>query len=162
MSTFVCSLSASPDQLIPPGGAYTLLKFPYENEQWDVWWMHQTLQPDGVLSASGDERSALIWPNAFGWGSLTGHVQMEGGGYTEVRTQFVRDPLGFTEDPANATGPVHWAPSPGMQFLHAHHEIAVYPGVPLGMMIQHNDTVPRSVLYAEFKLAIHTLAPEEV
>lgn len=159
MTVFVCSLSASPDQVIPPN-RYTLLRFPFETDQWDVWGMHQAEQPDGVTALSGQDRSGLIWPHVHGWGSLTGHVQMEAGDYSEVRTQFIRDPLGLGDDPKNATGVAHWPPSPGMQFLPPHHEFAVYPGVPVGLMVRHNDTVPRRVTYAQFKLAIHPVASE--
>jgi len=35
----------------------------------------------------------------------------------------------------------------------------VRPNVPLGLLVYHNDSVPRRVTYAQFKLSIHPLAP---
>ncbi len=155
MTVYVCSLSATPDQLIPPGGGYTLLKFPFEENQYDVHCMHQPQQPDGIMAASGDARSGLIWPCVAGWGTLIAHFQWEAGGYDEIRDQFVRDPLGFTSNPMDVTAVDHRAPTPGMQFFTKTHGIFVKPGVPLGVMVRHSDKVPRKVTYAQFKLVIH-------
>ncbi|WP_435244961.1 hypothetical protein [Streptomyces tendae] len=153
MTVYVCSLSASPDQLIQPG-TYTLLTFPFEEDQLDYQLMHQPAQPDGFAATSCDPRSGLIWPSCEGWGSLTAEFSWEPGGYSEIRDQFVRDPLGLAGEP-NATALVHRPLSPGWQIIGKHHEIMVHPGVPLGVQVWHNDTVPRKVTYAQFKLAIH-------
>lgn len=154
MTVYVCSLSASPDQLIQPQ-TMTLLRFPFEENQIDKWSMHQPSQPDGLTATSSSSRAGLIWPSSTGWGSLTAEFTWEAGDYTEIRDQFVRDPLSFTDDPNNATALEHRALSPGLQLFAKQHEIAVYPGTSLGVMVWHNDKVSRKVTYAQFKLSIH-------
>jgi hypothetical protein len=154
VTVYVCSLSATPDQLIQPN-TDTLLVFPFDQDQIDHYGMHEPLQPDGITVASDDQRAGLIWPYCDGWGHLTAEVQWEAGGYTELRDLFMRDPLGFTSDPMNDTARDDRVPSGGYQYFTKHHELAVYPGTPLGFMVRHNDKVPRRVLYAQFKLAIH-------
>lgn len=154
MTVQVCSLSASPDQLIQPL-TDTLLKFPFEQNQLDDHGMHQPAQPDGFTATSGDDRSGLIWPSCAGWGFLLAEFQWEGGAYNEIRDHFVRDPLGMTSDPRNETGREDRYPTGGYQWFAKHHQIAVTPGVPLGVMVRHNDKVARKILYAQFKLCIH-------
>lgn len=154
MTVYVCSLSATPDQVIQPN-VDTLLTFPFDQDQIDKWGMHEPSQPDGVVATSSDPRTGLIWPSCEGWGHLTAEFQWEAGGYTELRDQFMRDPLGFTADPMNDTARDDRVPSGGYQFFTKHHEIGVHPGVPLGVTVRHNDKVARKILYAQFKLCIH-------
>jgi hypothetical protein len=154
----VCSLITNQPQEIPTNG-YHVVRFPYGSaESYDAHNMHPAEQPDGYTVAGWptDDRSGLIWPTADGWGSLTAVIQWESGGYTELRDQFVRDPLGLTNDPVNTTATEHRPPSPGMQCWHKAHEIFVHPGVPLALRVSHNDSVPRRMVFAEFKLAVHT------
>lgn len=157
MTVHVCSLITAEPQTIPPGGYHTVRFPPSGGKSYDAHGMHQTTQPDGyqITDWQEDDRSALIWPAADGWGSLTAVIQWESGGYTELRDQFVRDPLGLTGDPVNTTATEHRPPSPGMQCWHKSHEIFVHPGVPLAVRVSHNDAVPRRLVFAEFKLAIH-------
>jgi hypothetical protein len=154
VSVMFCSLQASLDQVIHPK-LYTLLRFPFDDESTDVWGMHQPVQPDGrTVQYPRDPESGLIWPAAEGLGHLTACIHWEAGGYTEIRDQFVRDPLGVPD----TTATDHRAPSPGQQFFTKHHEIIVRPGVPLGLFVYHNDSKPRKVTYAQLKLSIHPLA----
>ncbi|GAA2284852.1 hypothetical protein GCM10010145_56030 [Streptomyces ruber] len=158
MSVHVCSLILDEPQVIPQGG-YQVVRFPFgAGESYDAHGMHQVAQPDGyqVTNWRTDDRAGLIWPAADGWGSLTAMIQWEAGDYTELRDQFVRDPLGLTGDPVNTTATDHRPPSPGMQCFTKHHEIFVHPGVPLAVRVSHNDSAPRRLLLAEFKLAIHS------
>ena len=154
MTVLVCSLIAPEPQTVPAGG-YHLLRFPYAGESYDAHGMHQPTQPDGGTSVFPDGRSGLIWPSADGWGSLTAVIQWEAGDYTELRDQFVRDPLGLFEPP-DTTATEHRPPSPGMQCWSKHHEVFVHPGVPLGLRVSHNASSARRVVHAQLKLAIHT------
>jgi hypothetical protein len=157
MGVLVCSLYVHDDgggQLIEPGG-YRLVRFPYGGEEsYDAHGMHQAEQPDGARSAYPDERSGLIWPAADGWGDLVATLHWEGGGYTQLRDRFVRDPLELGGH-ADSTGTDHRPPSPGMQCFTKVHSIFVHPGTPLGLKVAHNDDVPRRLIHAQFKLAIH-------
>lgn len=157
MSVLVCSLITAGPQTIPAGG-YHVVRFPFgTGESYDAHGMHQMVQPDGyqISDWQQDDRSGLIWPSVDGWGSLTAVVQWESGGYTELRDQFVRDPLGLTDDPVNTTGTDHRVPSPGMQCFTKHHEFFVHPSVPLALRVSHNHAGPRQLVLAQFKLAIH-------
>jgi hypothetical protein len=117
--------------------------------------MHTPEQPDGATAVNGDDRTGLIWPSCEGWGHLEAEFQWEAGAYTELRDMFMRDPLGLTGDPCNDTGRDDRYPTGGYQWFTKHHQIEVHPGVPLGVMVRHNDKVSRKILYAQFKLAIH-------
>jgi hypothetical protein len=154
VTVYVCSLSATPDQLIQPT-TDTLLLFPFEQDQIDHYGMHEPLQPDGITVTSDDQRAGLIWPYCDGWGHLEAELQWESGAYTELRDHFVRDPLSLTDDPCNDTGRDDRYPTGGYQWFTKHHQIAVCAGTPLGVMVRHNDKVARRILYAQFKLAIH-------
>lgn len=159
MPVRVCSLIVSEPQTIPNDGSYRVVRFPYGGgESYDAHSMHSPEQPDGYVVGdwATDDRSGLIWPSEDGWGALTAVIQWEAGGYSELRDQFVRDPLSLTSDPVNTTGTDHRPPSPGMQCSTKHHEFFVHPGVPLALRVGHNDTVPRKLVFAQFKLAIHT------
>lgn len=158
MSALFCSLATDRPQKIPPR-TYTLLTFPYgAEESYDVWNMHPAMQPDGAQSVFPDDRSGLIWPDTVGLGHLSACIHWEAGGYREIRDRFVRDPLGLMGGP-DSTATDHRAPSLGQQFFTKHHEIVVRPNWPLGLLVYHDDSVPRHVTYAQFKLTIHPLAP---
>jgi hypothetical protein len=154
----VCSLINGEPQTIPADGKYHVVRFPFGGgESYDDLGMHQMAQPDGYIISDWrkDDRSGLIWPSVDGWGSLTAMIQWEAGGYSELRDQFVRDPLSLTDDPVNTTATDHRPPSPGMQCFTKHHEIFVHPGVPLALRVSHNDDQARRLVFAELKLAIH-------
>lgn len=158
MTPYVCSLISKEPQEIPGGGSYHIVRFPFGGEESsDAHAMHQATQPDGHLVADWqmDDRSGLIWPLLDGWASLTANIHWEAGNYSELRDRFVRDPLGLTAD-ADSTATDHRPPSPGMQCWTKHHELWVHPGTPLGLLVGHTDKVPRRIVHAQFKLAIHT------
>ncbi|MFJ8929218.1 hypothetical protein ACIRLA_21835 [Streptomyces sp. NPDC102364] len=158
MTVHICSLKTDTPQLIPADGEYHLVHFPFGNsEPSDAHGMHQAAQPDGhrVTNWRTDPRSGLIWPSASGWGSLTAMIFWEDGGYTELRDQFVRDPLAHTKDPVNTTATDHRARSPKTQCFTKHHEMFVHPGTPVALRVAHNDRTARRITLAEFKLAIH-------
>lgn len=157
MPPIVCSLILEEPQTIPSGG-YHVVRFPFGSaESYDDHGMHQA-QTTGyaITDWRTDDRSALIWPAAGGWADLTANIHWEPGNYTELRDQFVRDPLGYTSDPVNTTGTDHRPPSPGMQCFTKHHAIFVRPDVPIALRLAHNDSTSRHVVHAQFKLAIHT------
>lgn len=159
MTVSVCSLIVNEHQVVPDDGAYHVVRFPFGTaESSDEHRMHQVLQPDGhqIKNWRTDDRAGLIWPSASGWGALTAMVQWEAGGYTELRDQFVRDPLGLTGDPADTTATDHRPPSRGMQCFTKHHELFVHPDTPLAIRVGHNDSRSRRMVHAQLKLAIHT------
>lgn len=158
MPVQVCSLIVDEPQHIPADGKYHLLHFPFgSSESSDDVDMHQMAQPDGYTIADWrtDDRSGLIWPSCEGWGSLTGVIFWDAGGYTELRDQFVRDPLNLSTG-YNSTATQDHPPTPGGQYLHKSHELFVHPGTPIGLLVKHNASGPVDVTFAEFKLAIHT------
>lgn len=157
----VCSLKVDTPQLIQPGTTYRIVRFPFgAAEPTDRFEMHQSVQPDGyvVSNWATDDRSGLIWPSKEGWGHLHAMLQWEAGGYTELRDQYVRDPLGLTPAPNDTTATEHRTPTPGGQYFVKNHAIFVEPGTPLALRVTHNDSVPRLLTLAEFKLAIYDAA----
>ncbi|WP_420156521.1 hypothetical protein [Nocardiopsis sp. CNT-189] len=152
MALYVCSLINNDDQEIQPD-AYTLLKFPYVGESYDPWGMHDAGQPDGACSTYPDDRSALIWPAVTGWGTLTAMIHWEGGDYTEVRDQYIRDPLNLAGGP-DTTCTEHEAPNPGGQYRAKHHALFVHPDTPVAIRVRHNATSAKKVIHAQLKLAI--------
>lgn len=154
----VCSLITTERQTVPSGG-YHPVHFPFgSGESYDECGMHQMVQPDSyhITDWRADPRASLIWPACEGWGVLTAMIQWEPGNYSELRDQYVRDPLGFTDDPVNTTATDHRPPSPGMQCFTKHHELFVHPDVPLALRVSHNASGPLDLVHAQFKLAIHT------
>ncbi|MGV9913386.1 hypothetical protein [Streptomyces tendae] len=153
----VCSLKVDTPQLIPSGTTYRVVRFPFgAAESTDRFEMHQVAQPDGYVVSdwSTDDRSGLVWPSKAGWGALHAMIQWEAGDYTELRDQYVRDPLGLTPTPADTTATEHRPPSPGGNYFVKTHGIFVEPGVPLALRVTHNASEPRLLTLAEFKLAI--------
>ena len=138
MALHICSLQMNADQVIPTD-RYTLINFPAALESADAWSMHRGASP-------------LIWPSAHGWGTMEAVIQWESGAYTELRDQFIRDPLRAPD----TTGTEHRPPTPGMQCLAKSHGIYVHPGTPVGLAVSHNDPRPRKITYAQFKLIIQT------
>ncbi|MGV2914529.1 hypothetical protein [Streptomyces alfalfae] len=157
----VCSLKRDTPQVIPPD-TYTILRFPFGTaESYDQWRMHQVAQPDGytITDWDNDPRSGLIWPAWGGWGELHAMIQWESGDYTELRDQFIRDPLSLgSPTPADTTATEHRPPSIGMQCWVKSHGIFVRPDTPLAVRAAHNASTPRTVVLAEFKLVIHPAA----
>lgn len=157
MAVQVCSLIRDTPQPIPADG-YHLVRFAFgTDESLDEHGMHQAAQPDGhqVDDWDKDDRSGLIWPSADGWGGLTAMIQWEDGGYTELRDQFVRDPLGLSTG-RDTTATDHRPRSPGLQCFTKSHEILVHPGTTLALYVHHDDSRTRNIVHAQFKLAIHT------
>ncbi|MCX5326267.1 hypothetical protein [Streptomyces sp. NBC_00120] len=154
----VCSLKRDTPQLIQPGTKYQIVRFPFGSlESSDSAEMHQMQQPDGftISTWESEDRSGLIWPSRTGWGHLYAMVQWESGEYTELRDQFVRDPLAFGPDPENTTATDHRPKSPGAQCFTKSHGVFVDPSVPLALRVTHNDKVARNLTLAEFKLVIY-------
>lgn len=156
MSLYICSLANNRPRSIPPR-KWVTLPFPYEQppESYDPWDMHRPRQPGGTVSAYPDKHSALIWPQTDGWGHIEGHVELEAGDYTEIRTMFVRDPYGSGDNPNDTTNDEHHAPSPGMQFATSVHMLFVHPGVPVAFMLYVNGPDPVDLVYSQFKLEIN-------
>ncbi|GAA1088350.1 hypothetical protein [Nocardiopsis composta] len=157
MGVQVCSLISNDPQSIPGGGGYRLLKFRYAGESYDPWRMHDPEQPDGGRSAYPDDRSALIWPAAAGWGTLYANIHWAAGSYAELRDRFVRDPLGLSGG-ADSTATDHRPPSPGMQCFTKAHGIFVSPDTPLAVMVGHTGSGTATVVHAQFKLVIEAVA----
>ncbi|MFD5654744.1 hypothetical protein [Streptomyces sp. NPDC127039] len=157
----VCSLKVDTPQLIPSGPTYRVVRFPFgAAESTDRFEMHQVEQPDGYVVSdwSTDDRSGLIWPSKAGWGVLHAMIQWEAGDYTELRDQYVRDPLGLTPNPADTTATEHRPPSPGGNYFVKVHGIFVDPQVPVALRVTHNASTARLLTLAEFKLAIFPAA----
>jgi hypothetical protein len=144
-------------QPIAADGQYHTVRFPYDVESYDANGMHEAVQPDGyqVIDWRTDDRSGLIWPSKDGWGTLTAVIQWQAGDYTELRDQFVRDPIGVTSNPNDTTATEHRPPTPGIQAFHKSHEIFVHPNTPLSLRVGHNASSTRTIIFAEFKLAIY-------
>lgn len=156
MSVRVCSLICPEPQTIPADGEYHLLRFPFGGgESYDAWGMHQMQQPDDyqITDWRTDDRSGLIWPSKHGWGTVYGLIYWEAGGYTEVRSRIVRDPLGIVGG-YDSTCTEDDAATPGGQFRAKKWGLFVKPTTPLGLMVRHNASTPRAVTLAEFKLVI--------
>ncbi|NUP35931.1 MAG: hypothetical protein HOY76_02640 [Streptomyces sp.] len=142
----VCSLILNEPQTVPPGG-YFIVRFPYAGESYDAWGMHEPVGGDWKT----DSRSGLIYPAMNGWGTLTANIHWEDGNYSELRDRFVRDPIGEAPD---STATDHRSPSPGMQCFTKQHQLVVHPDVPLAFLASHNDSAPRRITHAQFKLSI--------
>jgi hypothetical protein len=153
MTPLVCSLKTDTPQLIPGGGGYHIVRFPYEVESIDAQDMHPQAQPDGarVSDWQTDDRSGLVWPTASGWGHLQAMIQWEAGDYTELRDRFIRDPFGA----ADTTATDHRPPSPGMQCFTKAWGIYVRPETPIALAVGHTSKAPVKLTLAEFKLIIH-------
>lgn len=158
MGIQVCSLINSRPQSIPPGSDYVVVRFPFEaeGESYDRYGMHQPDQPDGARADYDDPRSGLIWPSVDGWGSLTAMIHWADGSYTETRDRFVRDPLNLAGG-ADSTATEDHATTPGGNYHHKSHEMFVHPGTPVALLVRHNARTPQRLVFAEFKLAIHSL-----
>lgn len=158
MAVLVCSLKADVPQSIPADGEYHIVRFPYVGEPYDAYGMHPELQPDAyqVTDWAADDRSGLIWPTVGGWGSLNALAYWEDGSYTEIRSRFVRDPLGLSTGYDSTCTEDH-VPTPGGQYRAKHWEMFVHPGTPLAFLVRHNASSPVALTLAEFKLTIHTM-----
>ncbi len=153
MPDVVCSLTAPAPQMIPPGGGYTLVRFPFDTaESYDPVDMHPIAQPDGVIAAYSDPRAALIWPAHNAWGRLDAMLQRDAGDYTEVRDQFVRDPLGLVSGP-NTTCTEDRPLTPGGQYLAKSWPLFAHPGTPLAVAVRHNGSRAARLVFAELKLS---------
>lgn len=152
MPWHVVSLQETTDQLIQPN-TWTLVRYSYGGmESYDAWDMHTPNQPTGdpVTDWQTDPRSGLVWPSKGGWGVLLADFIWAAGDYTEIRDQFVRDPLGSPD----YTSVEHRALSPGAQYFAKTHSIFVNTATPLGLEVYHNASGPVNLTYSQFKLAI--------
>ncbi len=158
MALHVCSLKFDAERdggplSVPPGeGAYYLLRFPYDAaENYDTDDMHALTRDGADHPFPTDPASGLIWPAHEAWARLYAMVQWDpasGGAASELRDQFVRDPLGEPD----TTCTEHRASTPGMQCFAKAWAIFVSPKVPLGLRVAHNASQPLKVVLAEFKL----------
>lgn len=156
MPDFVCSLTAPDPQTIPVSSSYTVVRFPFGvAESYDPWDMHPPIQPDGTAVSFADPRSGLIWPAHDAWARLDAMLQWEEGPYTEVRDQFVRDPLALTPYGPDSTCTEDRAITPGGQYLAKSWALFIHPGVPLAVAVRHNASKPVRLLFAELKLSYH-------
>jgi hypothetical protein len=156
MTVYECSLKIDTPQLMAPA-RFHIVRFPFGTaEPLDEYKMHQMAQPDGhqVADWRTEDRAGLIWPAVDGWGVLSGMVRWEPGNYRETSTRFVRDPLGLSTG-WDATATDERAPTPGTQRAITMWQMRVHPGTPIALQVCHDDTAPRRLLLAEFKLAIH-------
>jgi hypothetical protein len=158
----IVSLKVETPQSIPADGQYHLVKFPYDTESYDPWGMHNPLQPDAykvpTSSWATQPRSGLVWPcwpdGVRGWGTVHGLVYWEAGGYSEVRSRIVRDPLGLTAKGYDSTCTEDHVATVGQQFRPKNWGLFIDPQTPLGLMVKHNAFGPVDVTLAEFKLVI--------
>lgn len=153
MPARVVSLQETTDQLIQPR-TWTLVRYSYGSlESYDPWNMHDPVQPDGsiVTDWKNDDRSGLIWPSKPGIGSLICDFIWPAGNYSEIREQFVRDPLGTPD----YTSVEHRGLSPGAQYFAKHHAIFVNPSTPIGVLVYHDASTAVNLVYSQFKLVIH-------
>ncbi len=154
MPDIVCSLTAPQPQTIPPGGSYVLVRFPFDGaESFDPADMHPVVQPDGTTATYDSPRSALIWPAHTAWGRLDAMLHWEESDYTEVRDQFVRDPLRLTTYGPDSTCTQDRAVTPGGQYLTKTWGLFVHPAIPLAVAVRHNAPRPVKLTFAEFKLS---------
>lgn len=153
MALYVCSLINNEDQIIPADGSYHLLKFPFVDESYDAWGMHSPCQPDNEESVFPDDRSALIWPAVSGWGTLHATIHWANGDYTEVRSQYIRDPLGLAGGPDTTCTEDHQH-NPGGQYRDKTHGIFVHPDTAVAVRVRHNGNSAATVTHAQFKLVI--------
>ncbi|GIH76128.1 hypothetical protein [Planobispora longispora] len=157
MPDFVCSLITQQGikQTIPPSDGYTLVRFPFDVESSDDHGMHPEVQPDtGETVTYISPRSGLIWPCHTAWGQLYALMYWDAGPYTEVRSRFVRDPLGLTQEPDSTCTEDH-PDTVGGQYRAKSWGMWVRVGQPLGLMVRHNADVPVRLAFAEFKVAYH-------
>lgn len=152
-----CSLILKEPQQIPTA-EWKTIRFPYGTaESYDTHRMHQTVQPGGgkITDWRKDDRAGLIWPDIDGWGLITAMVQWEAGTYRQLGARFVRDPLGGSTG-WDSTATDERCPTPGVQRATYMHQMFVRPGTPIALQVYHDDPKPRGVIFAEFKLSIHT------
>lgn len=154
MTAPIVSLKTNTVQAISPD-RWTVVRFPYTQESHDPLGMHDRPDPLGydVRDWQRDDRSGLIWPARDGWATLHALVQWEPGDYRELRDQFIRDPLNLA-DGADTTATDHRPPSPGMQCFTKTWSMFVRAGTPLALRVAQDDTRPRTLTLAEFKLSI--------
>jgi hypothetical protein len=132
-----------------------MVRFPFgAAESWDPCDMHPVNQPDGLLVTDRDARAGLIWPAHDAWARLDALLYWDTGDYTEVRSRFVRDPLGLTGPPDSTCTEDHLA-TPGGQYRAKSWAIFVHPDTPIGLMVRHNSARPVRLALAEFKLSYH-------
>jgi hypothetical protein len=82
-----------------------------------------------------------------------GLVYWDAGGYTEIRSRVVRDPLGIGGGYDSTCTEDHVA-TPGGQFRAKTWGLFVKPSTALGLMVRHNASSAQTVTLAEFKLII--------
>lgn len=158
MTLYACSLGFKPpagqEQVIPSGGGYTLLRFPYTaaQENTDPWDMHSTRQPDGRIVTYADPEAGLVRPTVPGWGCLELNVIWLDGEYTELHDVFVRDPLGTPDQTAYD----HRSRTAGENCFTKTHWLSVRPSAPLGVWVSHNGPADARVRMAQLKLTIFT------
>lgn len=137
---------------------YHLVRFPYGEESYDPWKMHDPGNGGDDGSRFPDARSALIYPSHEGWGILSAMVHWkEDDDPHEYRARFVRDPLG---DGYDSTATTDAAATGGGQYKTYMWQFFVYPDTPLALKVSARGKGDRKIatplMHAQFKLAIHT------
>lgn len=163
MSLTVVSLiwdadTSDPQEISYDSDGYYLVRFPYADESYDPWKMHDPDNGGGDASKFPDARSGLIYPSHDGWGVLSATVHWKKHADPhEYRGRFVRDPLG---DGYDSTGTTDASATGGGQYKTYMWQFFVHPDVPLGFKVSARGTGDTKVrvplLHAQFKLAIHT------
>ncbi|MGW7518979.1 hypothetical protein ACWGJ2_25660 [Streptomyces sp. NPDC054796] len=136
---------------------YYLVRFPYDDESYDPWKMHDPAKGGGDPAVFPDPRSGLIHPSHEGWGTLSAMVQWAKDSTPhEYRARFVRDPLGSYD----STATTDTAETGGGQYKAYMWQMFVHPDVPLGLKISARGSgdakIKTPITHAQFKLAIHT------
>ena len=157
MPVQVCSLICKEPQTIPADGGYHVVRFGFGAESSDRHRMHETKQPDGASTTFAHDRAGLIWPSMSGWGELKALMYWAAGGYSEVRSRFVRDPLNLA-DGEDSTCTEDSPATAGAQFRAKAWAMFVQPGTPVALMVRHNGYAPAALTHAQFKLAIYDVA----
>lgn len=149
-----CSLKFADDQdqMIAPGD-YQIVRFPFgSQESSDVFDLHPVIQPDtGEPVTLSSPRAGLIWPAHSRWARLWALMYWSDGPYTEVRSRYVRDPLGLSSG-YDSTCTEDDGKNGGGQYRAKSWEIKTYPGTPIALMVRHNANVPVKLDFAEFKM----------
>jgi hypothetical protein len=154
MAVRVCSLILDETQTVPADEQYHVVRFRFgAAESYDEHRIRETQQPDGVSTTFSHDRAGLIWPSMNGWGELKALMYWAPGGYSEVRSRFVRDPLNLAGG-ADSTCTEDSATTPGAQFRAKAWGIFVQVGTPIALMVRHNGSSPVVLAHAQFKLAI--------
>lgn len=155
---YICGLLTNEPQLIPNDNAWHIVRFPFEKsadaEQSDEWFMHEANRRRGyvkfrVVDWQNDDRSGLIFPAIQGYGRMNSMVHWDSA--ITSRSQFARDPLGYTTGLDTTRTIDHSGKFTGNNW-----EIMVRPRQPLALRVKNTSPAPATIVHAQFKLIIDT------